>query len=211
MQCGCFLLVPSCLLALLAGEQAGCVLEEVGRGVRLGFWGVFLLFVPGRWNPSIIPLGKRWEHLESSGRALTHPAASLTSYSWLSSLIRGEQCPWGQATIIGWEGSRINPSPAAVRTFPSCWDTACAGEQLGAPHLCSQPNGEPSSPQQPQKKLGQEDAIPGGWGGNGLMSISSQGAKENGIISNQSLSPHGLPIMSPSGCKDVFESCFETG
>lgn len=82
---GCSLLVPGCLLALPAGQQAGWVLEGVGMGLRLGFWGVFLLFVADGWNPSVIPPGKGREHLESSGRALTHPAASLTSYSWLSS------------------------------------------------------------------------------------------------------------------------------
>lgn len=46
------------------------------------------------------------------------------------------------------------------------------------------------------------------------MAISSQRAKENGAISNQSLlagNPPGLPTTSLSGCKDVFESRFETG
>ena len=82
---GCSLLVPGCLLALLAGQRADCVLKGVGMGLRLGFWGVFLLFAADGWNPSVIPPGKGQEHLESSGRALTHLAASLTSYSWLSS------------------------------------------------------------------------------------------------------------------------------
>lgn len=55
---GCSLLIPNCFLALLAGQQAGCVLEGVGMGLRLGFWGVFLLFVAGGWNPSVIPPGR---------------------------------------------------------------------------------------------------------------------------------------------------------
>lgn len=58
-------------------------------GVEVGVLGCFPS-IYGRQmeslrHSSIIPPGKGWEHLESSRRALTHPAASLTSYSWLSS------------------------------------------------------------------------------------------------------------------------------
>ena len=75
------------LLACSAGRSASRWCAGRGwYGIKVGvFWGVFPLFVEGGWNPSIIPQGKGWEHLESSGRAVTHPAASLTSYSWLSS------------------------------------------------------------------------------------------------------------------------------
>lgn len=74
------------LLAWSAGRSASRLCAGRGwYGVEVGVLGCFLLFVAGGWNPSVIPLGKGWEHLESSGRAMTHPAASLTSYSWLSS------------------------------------------------------------------------------------------------------------------------------
>lgn len=83
--------------------------------------------------------------------------------------------------VIGWEGTRVNPSPAEHPR--SCWGAAGAGEQFRAPPGCApSPAGSPAH----HRELGQEDATasPGGWG---QRAISSQRAKENGAMSNQSL------------------------
>lgn len=75
--------------ACSASRSASRLCVGVGwYGVEVGVLGCFPS-IYGRQmeslrHSSIIPPGKGWEHLESSRRALTHPAASLTSYSWLS-------------------------------------------------------------------------------------------------------------------------------